>query len=390
MKTSTAVHHMGAPVVASAWRTHFVFEYLLALPIGAAVGLFWANAYPESYFRFSFSASFFVNEIAMAFFFGLMTKEIVEATAPGGLFHPWRRLILPVALTIGGALGAAVLYFVLIRVLDAPRLASAWPVVFATDLAFGYFLARMIFGRHPALTFVLLMAIVSNGLGFGVLAATHPFREIQPTSGALLMTLAIAFAATLRMAGTRSFWPYVIVGGTLSWFALSMSGFHPAFALVPILPFLPHAARDRGFFVDAPASARNALDRFEIWCRVPAQIALLLFGLVNAGVPLQAVERGHWAAPLAMLAGKPLGVLAVTGLIAMAGVPLPARIGWRELLVIGLISGVGFTLALFFAGVIFPAGQLLSETRAGALLTVAGGGLAFASAALHRVGRFRR
>jgi NhaA family Na+:H+ antiporter len=180
------------------------------------------------------------------------------------------------------------------------------------------------------------------------------------------------------------------VGGTLSWFALSVSGFHPAFALVPILPFLPHAARDRGFFVDAPASAKNALDRFENWCRVPAQIALLLFGIVNAGVPILAVERGQWALPVAMLAGKPLGVLAVTAVIATAGFQLPARIGWRELLVIGLISGVGFTLALFFAGVIFPAGQLLSETRVGALLTVAGAAVAAATAALYRVGRFAR
>ena len=37
----------------------------------------------------------------MVFFFALMTKEVVEATAPGGVLHPWRRALLPVIAAIG-------------------------------------------------------------------------------------------------------------------------------------------------------------------------------------------------------------------------------------------------------------------------------------------------
>jgi hypothetical protein len=74
----------------------FAAEHLLLLPLGAAIALVWANTGPESYFRFSYAAAFVVNDVAMVFFFGLMTKEVVQATAPGGVLHPWRRALLPV------------------------------------------------------------------------------------------------------------------------------------------------------------------------------------------------------------------------------------------------------------------------------------------------------
>src|SRR5918995_4566479 len=103
MKAAATVHHRVPPApVAAGWSSHFVFEYLLALPLGAVIALAWANLEAESYFRFTYAISFFVNEVAMVFFFGYMTKEIVEATAPGGLFHPWRRIALPVASAGGG------------------------------------------------------------------------------------------------------------------------------------------------------------------------------------------------------------------------------------------------------------------------------------------------
>ena len=57
--------------------------------------------------------------------------------------------------------------------------------------------------------------------------------------------------------------------GTLSWVALYRGGLHPALALVPIVPFMPHAARDPGLFVEAPAGARDALSQFERHWKYP-------------------------------------------------------------------------------------------------------------------------
>ena len=146
----------------------------------------------------------------------------------------------------------------------------------------------------------------------------------------------------------RSFWPYLLGAGGVSWFGFFWSGLHPALALVPIMPFLPHAARDPGFFVDALPDAKDTLSQFEIWWRYPAQVALFFFGLVNAGVPMGALEAGTWGLPIAVIVGKPLGVLIGAGLALLGGLHLPHRVGWRELIVGGLIAAMGFSVGLFF------------------------------------------
>jgi hypothetical protein len=62
------------------------------------------------------------------------------------------------------------------------------------------------------------------------------------------MGAAVLLAMWLRRRMTRNFWIYVVGPGTLSWGALYLSGFHPALALVPIVPFMPHSSRDAGLF----------------------------------------------------------------------------------------------------------------------------------------------
>ena len=75
----------------------FVLDYLIALPVGCVAGLLWANTLPDSYFQFARSTTFLVNDVGFVFFFALITKEVAEATLPGGALHPWRRAALPVA-----------------------------------------------------------------------------------------------------------------------------------------------------------------------------------------------------------------------------------------------------------------------------------------------------
>jgi Na+:H+ antiporter, NhaA family len=326
----------------------------------------------------------------MVVFFALVTKEIVEATAPGGVLHPWQRVVVPAIAAIGASLVPPLIYLGFIGALDAPMFAQGWPVPLATDLALGYFVMRVIFGRHPAIPFFLLLAIAANGAGFLALAAADRTGELAPGRFALLMTGAFVTVSALRWARVTTFWPYVLAGGGLSWSALFWGGFHPALALAPIVPFLPHAARDRGFFVDASSKATDALSRFELWCRHPAQVALFFFGLVNAGVMVRGLEAATWAVPLATLAGKPVGILAAVAVAVASGMRLPARLGWRDVTVIGIVAGIGFTMALFFATSAMAPGQMLSETKMGALLSVGGAAVALGIARLLRVGRFAR
>jgi Na+:H+ antiporter, NhaA family len=335
--------------------------------------------------------AFAVNDIAMVFFFGVITKEVVEATAPGGVLHPWRRALLPVVAAIGVVALPALLHIGLVDALDEPMLVIAWPVTFATDLAVGYFIIRLIFGRrHPVIPFFLLIGVASNAFGFLAIAAFHPVRDIHLGIGASTMALALGISVGLRRARVRSFWPYILVGGGASWLALFLAGLDPALALVPIMPFLPHAVRDPGFFVDAPPDARDTLNRFELWCRYPAQVALFFFGLVNAGVPFRALEPGTWGLPIALIAGKPLGMLVGAGVAVAVGLHLPHRLRARELIVVGMSAAIGFSVGLFFSSVLLPPGQLRAEISMGVLMSLAAAPLAVISAKSLRVGRFAR
>jgi NhaA family Na+:H+ antiporter len=371
--------------------SQFALEHLLLLPLGAGAAMIWVNEWPESYFQFSYAAAFVVNDIALTFFFALMMKEVVEATAPGGVLHPWRRGLLPVIAAIGVAAIAAQLHIRIAEQFDEPMLSTGWPITFATDVAFSYFIARLIFRpHHPAIPFLILLAIASDAFGFVAVALFNPTRDLHLGVGAILLLVAMTMASGMKRKRVRSFWPYLAAPGSLSWFALYWSGLHPAIALVPIMPFLPHAARDPGFFVDAKPGDKDTLSQFEVFWRYPAQIALFFFGLVNAGVPFGALEEGTWALPLAVLIGKPIGLLLAAGLAVVGGLHLPRQLGWKDLTVIGFIAAMGFSVGLFFCSALFPPGQLRSEMSMGVLLTLIGGLLALVACRIFRVGRFAR
>ena len=105
------------------------------LIVGAVAALAWANAAHESYERLSEALHFLVNDIAMAFFFALATKEVVEATAPGGALHSPRRALVPMLAAVGGMAGPAVIY-VALALLSKPGLLRGWAIPLATDIAF--------------------------------------------------------------------------------------------------------------------------------------------------------------------------------------------------------------------------------------------------------------
>ncbi len=367
----------------------FGLDHLLALPIGCVAALLWSNTLPESYYRFALALSFPINDIGIVFFFALITKEIAEATVPGGALHPWRRAALPFVAAIGSCGAAIACYVAFLHSVDEPMLISAWAVACAIDVPGTYIIARLIFGRHPAVPFLLLLAVSADAIGLACLAVLHPAGDWHLALGVGLMAAALGSAAVFRRRGVQSFWAYLLGPGMLSWWALFVSGVHPALALVPIIPFFPHARHDAGLFVDPAPQAHDTLTRFERWWRLPVQGVLLLFGLVNAGVPLYGLESGTWAVSIAAL-GRPIGILAASGLGIAFGLHLPHRVGWRELVVVGCTASIGLVFALFFATAVMPPGPLLVELKMGALGTVAGGVLAFAGAWLLSVGRFAR
>ena len=369
------------------WR--LAIDHYLALPLGGVIALLWANTLPESYFTMAHRLAFPVNEIGMALFFGLVTQEVVEATLPGSALHTSRRWLLPVAAAVGATIGGTAVYLAYVNLQYQIVLAPGWPIAGAMDLAFVYFVVKSIFGRHPAVPFALMTAIVADLLGTAFIASRHDFVAVQP-GGTALMVLAMAGAFTLRRVKVRSFWPYLLLCGPLSWLALYLDGFHPALALVPIMPFVPHAPRGLDLFQDQPHSPHDSPRHFEHVWQHPVQVVLFLFALANAGVLLREYDTGTWALLAAALIGKPAGLLAACAVAVAAGLHLPRGLHWKDLAVIAPATAASFTFGLFFATAVFPLGPILEQMKIAALLTGVAVPLTYLAAAVLRVGRFKR
>jgi Na+:H+ antiporter, NhaA family len=356
------------------------------LVLGALIALVWVNLHRESYNRFSGYLHFAINDIGMAFFFALAAKEVTEATAPGGALHSPRRAAMPLAAAVGGMLGPALIFLTLTIVLDRPNLERGWAIPTATDIAFSYLAARIIFGsKHPAIPFLLLLAIADDALGLLIIAAFYPTGPLRLMDFVIFLGAGMVAAWWLQRLKVLSFWPYLLGAGVLSWIGFHRGGLHPALALVPVIPFLPHAARDPGLFVEAPHT-HDTLNEFEHRFKRPVDVMLFFFGLANAGVVLDNFGAGTWFVLASILLGKPIGILAATAISSLLGLRLPRTVTWRDLIVVGIVAGIGFTVALFFATAAFPYGRLLDETKLGALLSGAAFFLALAAARLLKVG----
>lgn len=377
------------PATASAARLRAVIiDHSLLLVAGTIAGLAWANIDDSSYTQFSRAIHFAVNDIGMVFFFALAVKEIIEATLPGGPLESPREAAVPILAAAGGIAGPAGLYVFQTMVAGRPDLSAGWAIPCATDIAFSYLAARLIFPRnHPAIPFLLLLAVADDAIGLILLALFFPAADVSLVRFAALMVPAVAASAWLRSRRTTSFWPYVIIGGGLSWAALFFGGLHPALAMVPILPFMPHQQRDLGLFNPLESDLPDTMNRFEHAWKLPVQFILLFFGLVNAGVRFSNVGTGTWIVFLALLLGKPIGIVGTTYIAARSGLQAPGGVSYRDLTVMAVTAAVGFTVSLFFATAAFAPGPLLDETKMGALMSFLACPIAIALARLVRVER---
>src|SRR5687768_10703478 len=271
----------------------FVLDNSLLLLIGTAAAVVWANADARSYDTLAHPLHFLVNDVGMVFFFALAAKEVFEATLPGGPLASPRRALSPLAAAVGGMILPALIYVGLATLRGPAELVRGWAIPCATDIAFSAMIARAIFPTgHPAIPFLLLLAIADDALGLIILAMFYPSGSLSFVSLGLLMSGALLLAWWLRRRGIASFWPYVLGPGVLSWAALYVGGFHPALALVPVVPFMPHCAQDFGLFAPAKEAQADTLSRFGHWWERPVQFVLLLFGLTNAGVPFEQIGNG--------------------------------------------------------------------------------------------------
>jgi NhaA family Na+:H+ antiporter len=99
-----------------------------------------------------------------------------------------------------------------------------------------------------------------------------------------------------------------------------------------------------------------------------------LFALANAGVTLPTDLGAALRDPvllgvvLGLVIGKPLGIVVATWLVVRARLTeLPTGVSWRQIVGIGWLGGIGFTMSLFITGLAFTSNDLADAAKLGIL-----------------------
>ena len=385
----------------------FIQEYSLLLVTGAFGALLWANVDYESYHHLvevvlidhspighlhdghrTLTLHYLINDVLMAFFFAMAGKEVWEAIILKNGSLRGRKALTPLIATAGGMLGPIGVYLVGAFLLGKfAILANGWAIPTATDIAFSYLVARIVFGaRHPAVGFLLLLAIADDAAGLIILAVFYPQGDLAPEW--LLLSVGAAFAVYVlanrlprMLDGTNEarpythfaeklgFWPYLIAG-CASWYGFQQAGVHPALGLLPIVVTIPHADITFGMFDSAKLNQHDLLNDIEHKMKLPVEFILLLFGFANAGVEFSAMGEATWLVLAGLIIGKPVGIF-IMGWLAAGPLRLGLPEGMRlnHLIVIGFIAAIGFTVSLFISAVAFAPGDVQDAAKMGALFS---------------------
>lgn len=405
---------------------NFVTTYSILLISGALIALVWANINYDSYHHFvefviwdhapighlhdghrTLTLHYLINDVAMAFFFAIAAKEVWEAIILKNGSLRGKKAATPLFATAGGMLGPIAVYLGLAMLLGSDTynaVANGWAIPTATDIAFSYLVGRMVFGSgHPAVRFLLLLAIADDAAGLIILAIFYPSGDLAPewlglsVAAAVLVFVLANWLPRYLDRGNQArptstwvrtkltFWPY-LVAACFSWYGFMMAGIHPALGLLPIVPTIPHADRAFGIFSEAETYLHDLLNDIEHGLKYPVEVVLFFFGLLNAGVVFSAIGDPTWLVLAGLIIGKPVGVL-LFGIVGAHVLKLGLPQGMRtvDLFVIGCVSAIGFTVSLFVASVAFDPGPVQDAAKMGALFSFGAAALSFAAGKLTRV-----
>jgi NhaA family Na+:H+ antiporter len=390
-----------AAIAAMAWANSpwaASYEALWHVPIGFTIGS-WSV---------SKSVHFWLNEGAMTVFFLVVGLEIRREIHEGELADV-QRASLPVVAAIGGMVVPALLYWSMNR---APDVRVGWGVPTATDIAFAVGILALLGRRVPPALRVLLLALaIIDDIG-AILVIAIFYSSGVAIGGLLIASGGIACVVLMQRLGVRRALPYVLPAAIV-WVGLLRANVHPTIAgvvlglLTPARPWFG----EQGFLV----AARDAIDEFrdktvreghdahdligplarigearrEALSHVVRLQALLhpwvaygimpLFAFANAGVDVRGFSFGASGSltvalgvATGLVVGKPAGIVLASWMAVRAGLcKLPGGVGWRGVLVVGLVAGIGFTMAIFIAGLAFREPAQLSAAKLGVLVASA-------------------
>jgi NhaA family Na+:H+ antiporter len=410
---------LGAAIVALVWANSPwapQYDALWHTPLSIGVGD-WV---------FSKSLHFWINDVLMAVFFLVVGMEIRREIHEGAL-SDLRSAALPLAAALGGVVVPALVYLAL-----NPRGAAheGWAVPTATDIAFALGVLALLGRSIPSSVRVFLLALAIIDDIVAVLIIALVYSDGLQLDGLLVAGGGIAIVLGLQAIGVGSAFAYVLPA-ILVWIGALQLGIHPTLAGVLLGLMTPvraaparesplHVAervvsdlggRDRERRVGAelaqPARQLRWAQRELLPPVTRVQLALHpwvaygvmpLFALANAGVSLGGIDFTHAGASgvlcgvlFGLVLGKPVGIVAASWLAVKAGwCRLPEGVSWREVILIGLLAGIGFTMSIFIAMLAFSDTALLAAAKLGVLLASATAAVLGLVWALLRARRLRR
>lgn len=350
---------------------------------------------------------FWVNDGLMAVFFLLVGLEIKREILVGEL-STLRVAALPIAAAIGGMVIPAGIYAAMNL---GSRGATGWGVPMATDIAFSLGVLALLGPRVPLSLKIFLAALaIVDDLGAVLVIAifyTHGFSLPDLLFGLGIVGILVG----LNMFGIRSPMPYLLLGIPL-WVFFYRSGVHATIAGVLLAMTIPARVRlDGNKFADSVA---RALDEFRAGDTSPSTKRILtdeqqaavtdierscnevqmplerventlhpfvtflivpVFAFVNAGMAISLDSFKSLTDPIGigiimgLLLGKPLGIVGFCWLaVRMNLAQLPRGVRWRQLIGVGCLGGIGFTMSLFISGLAFKTEAELNIAKFAILL----------------------
>lgn len=312
------------------------------------------------------SASGVVNDGLMTLFFLVVGLEVRRELHEGELGDA-RRAMLPLVAAIGGMLAPALFYGAL-----NPNGATerGWGIPMATDIAFALAALSLLGSRATSAVRVLLLALaIIDDIG-GVLVIAIFYSAGMEQRWLPLVAIGVVLALAMRGNGVRSPLAY-LVPGTALWVGLHHCGVHPTMAGV-VMGLLAPVQRDFGVRPSDQCSTGEVSPSARLQAQLHPWVAfgvMPLFAFLNAGVALDwpVAEPGiSIGVLLGLVVGKPVGIVCACWLaVRLRLARLPAGMQWRHVVVVGLVAGVGFTVALFIAGLALPDPRALASAKVG-------------------------
>lgn len=331
----------------------------LLLLIAAVIAMAWANSPGADSYRWlqeldvaGLSLQQWAADALLAVFFFVVGVELKQEFLVGDLRDP-AKAVLPVLAAVAGMVVPALLYLTVVGVAGSSAV-HGWAVPTSTDIAFAVAVLAVVGTHLPSAlrTFLLTLAVVDDLLGITVIAVFY-------TSHLHLWWLLAACVpiALAAFAMRRGWYWSLIVLAPAAWLAVHHGGVHPTIAGVLL-----------GFAV--PLSGAPWVDRRVR--PVSAVLCVPIFALLVAGTPLGGLgdplkDPIPVAIAVALVVGKPLGICLSTWLLVkFTRASLDPSVDWPDIVGVGLLAGIGFTVSLLIAGLAFG-GAEFAQARAGVI-----------------------